>query len=279
MKLVITATDTRQTLTLSDRKDGSFLLSPDTQVMGTVPIDFSGVEFSGDVGGYNLASRQQRRPLSVSFAVVYHWTDKRSILEKVLGLTSFFAPHNPDLSVRTFDVDVYDCSGTSFRLLGGAISSPLETSILVGDKGAACNIGFIFPEPTLYKIGGNKDRVVSAGNYLTFTSNTARTIPMAFTINGIFLGIEVYKNRFDDDEEMWTYPYITSPVNTMISRDMVIEVRDGKRAVSTGYQGIEFYPGRVTGDQMLITPGVNEFYVYGGTGSDGTVTFHLKEVF
>jgi len=177
MRLKIIRQSDAQHFDLNAVAYGPFVLDASALIPGGSSLDVSGYEFSGRDGGYQTASRLQRRPFTIPFAIREERTTQLGLFELIRQAQGFFVPHSDDLSPYLYNVEVYtdDRNQTSFQMRNGTISVPLNSKTLVGECIAQAQISFIFGDPYLYPIGDSGlTLTLFAGGQATGTPNGRR---------------------------------------------------------------------------------------------------------
>lgn len=134
---------------------GKFILDANATIPGGSNLDVSGYEYSGRDGGYQTASRLQRRAFTVPFTVREDWTTTSGLFELIREAQGFFIPHDDNLDPYLYTIEVYtdDRVQSSYQMRNGTISVPLNAKTEVGEHLARAQVSFIFGDPYLYPIG------------------------------------------------------------------------------------------------------------------------------
>lgn len=148
-----------------------FTVSPETALTPQRPSEVLGYEFSGQDGGYNVASRYTRRALDLVFNISERWDRQEGITELVSLASTYFDPHMRNLTPLEYDIEVYtdDKNANSFELRGGVVSAPLFAPIERGQRFAKASVSFIFADPYQYWLEGS----AGANDFILYPSAIA----------------------------------------------------------------------------------------------------------
>lgn len=140
---------------LSAYPNGGFMLDADADIPGGSQLDVAGYEYSGRDGGYQTASRLQRRGFTAPFLIREDHTHDLGLFQLIQQAQGFFIPHDENLDVGYFTIEVYtdDRVQSSYQMRHGIISVPFRARTRVGEARADAEISFIFGDPYLYPIG------------------------------------------------------------------------------------------------------------------------------
>jgi hypothetical protein len=240
----------------------TYVLNP-SSVPDESSIDFSGYEYSGQDGGYNSASRYQRRPFNLNFTITERWDNEHGLFDLYARAKTFFDPHNDDLSCIRYDIDFYTCDkeNKSFRMQNGAITVPLNMKGNANESSGEASVSFIFADPYLYYTGEEGDGI------------TKFTLVQSVDISGMLLGRLWEYNPADDTAKtgaswspqptgkIWFVPdgYIPGGYHT-------VEVQTSK----TIYADI-ILTGRVINATITNLTNGSSVNIYGG--NDGVVQY------
>lgn len=155
MRLVIIRESDSETFELNAYAYGPFVLDAAADIPGGSNLDVSGYEYSGKDGGYQTASRLQRRAFTAPFTIREDYTTTQGLFELIREAQGFFIPHDDTLASVFYTVEVYtnDRVQSKYQMRHGTISVPFRAKTLVGEHSAPAQVSFIFGDPYLYPIG------------------------------------------------------------------------------------------------------------------------------
>lgn len=302
MRLVITRDFDGETFELVTGAWGNFVVHPDTVIPGSAPLDFVGYEYSGLDGGYNIASRLQRRPFDLVMTIAERWDNPEGLFELFAKARAFFDIHNDDLTVVTFTVDFYTCdkANSVFRLRNGSITVPLKMQAERAESHGMAQVSFIFADPYIYWSGDSGAGITE------------------FDLIPRIAGQHVLMGRYWDTNAMWTneglkiweypadgdipgFPVTVSVLSaqtvnaelTLFGRlvnPILTNITNGSQfyyygTISDGETVIVTTDGILTSDQaatspwsgtLTAKPGNNTYVLDAQTGSTGTVRVNIR---